>query len=85
MRVTRIETFAVGAGWKNWLFVRLHTDEGITGIGEGTLNGFVRTIETAVRELEHLVLGEDPRRPTAVAGRLLESVSNDGGHIHRTP
>jgi galactonate dehydratase len=38
MKITRIETFTVGAGWKNWLFVRLHTD---TGLGEGTLNGFI--------------------------------------------
>jgi galactonate dehydratase len=83
VRITRVETITVGAGWKNWLFVRVHTDEGLTGLGEGTLNGFVRTIETAVHELEHLAVGEDPRRPTAIAKRLLESVSNDGGHVHR--
>ena len=40
MKITRIETFTVGAGWKSWLFVRLHTDSGLTRIGEGTLNGF---------------------------------------------
>ena len=83
MRITRIETITVGAGWKNWLFARVHTDEGLTGIGEGTLNGFVRTIETAVHELEHLAVGEDPTRPTALSKRLLDSVSNDGGHVHK--
>jgi galactonate dehydratase len=83
MRITGVETFTVGAGWKNWLFVRVRTDEGLTGIGEGTLNGFVRTIETAVHELEHLALGEDPRRVTALARRLRDAVSNEGGHIHR--
>jgi galactonate dehydratase len=83
MRITRIETFTVGAGWKNWLFVRLDTDEGVSGIGEGTLNGFVRTIEAAVHELGHLALGEDPLRVTALARRLHQSVSNEGGHVHR--
>jgi galactonate dehydratase len=83
VRITHIETFTVGAGWKNWLFVRVHTDDGVSGIGEGTLNGFVSTIEAAVRELEHLAVGEDPRRVTALTKRLLESVSNDGGHIHK--
>jgi galactonate dehydratase len=83
MKITRVETITVGAGWKNWLFARVHTDEGLTGIGEGTLNGFVRTIETAVHELEHLAIGEDPTRPTALAKRLLDSVSNDGGHLHK--
>ena len=83
MRITRIETVTVGAGWKNWLFVRVHTDDGVTGLGEGTLNGFVRTIETAVHELEHLAVGEDPTRPSALVTRLLDSVSNDGGHVHK--
>ena len=84
MRITSIETFTVGAGWKNWLFVKVNTDEGLHGIGEGTLNGFIRTTEAGVRELEHLVIGEDPLRVRALARRLLDSVSLDGGHIHRT-
>ena len=84
MKITQIETFAVGAGWKNWLFVKVHTDDGLRGIGEGTLNGFIKTTETAVRELEHLAIGQDPRQVNALAKRLMESVSLDGGHIHRT-
>ena len=84
MKITAIETFTVSAGWKNWLFVRLRTDAGVTGLGEDTLNGFIRTTEAAIRELEHLVIGEDPRRVNAIAKKMLDSVSLDGGHIHRT-
>jgi galactonate dehydratase len=84
MRITRVETLTVGAGWKNWLFARVHTDEGLTGIGEGTLNGLVRATEAAVHELEPLAVGEDPRRVTALAKRLFDSISNDGGHIHKS-
>ncbi len=84
MRITKIDTCTVSAGWKNWLFVTVHTDEGIHGLGEGTLNGFIRTTEAAVRELEHLVIGQDPTQITRLAKRLLDSVSLDGGHIHRT-
>jgi galactonate dehydratase len=84
MKITSVETITVGAGWKNWLFVRVHTDSGLHGIGEGTLNGFIRTTEAAVRELEHLVIGQEPRNINALAARLMESVSLDGGHIHRT-
>lgn len=84
MRIAAIETVAVGAGWKNWLFVRVRTDEGLYGLGEATLNGFIRTTEAAVYELEGLVLGMDPRRVKQVAATLLEGVSLDGGHIHRT-
>src|SRR6478609_5437900 len=34
--------------------------------------------------LRHLAIGQDPRRITALAKRMLDSVSLDGGHIHRT-
>lgn len=84
MRIRAIETHVVGAGWKNWLFVRVLTDEGIVGLGEGTLNGFAGTVQTAVHELEHFVLGADPTAVSRLADRLYEGVSNDGGHIHRT-
>ncbi len=84
MKIRSVETITVSVGWKNWLFVRIHTDQGLYGIGEGTLNGFIRTTEAAVRELEHLVIGQDPRNVNALAKRLMESVSLDGGHIHRT-
>jgi galactonate dehydratase len=84
MKIVDIETYAVGAGWKNWLFVRVLTDAGIHGVGEGTLNGFIRTTEAGVHELKHLAIGQDPRRINALAKRMLDSVSLDGGHIHRT-
>jgi galactonate dehydratase len=83
VKVVDVETYAVGAGWKNWLFVRVVTDEGIHGIGEATLNGFGRTCEAAVHELAPLVLGADPCQVRAIAGALHARVSNEGGHIHR--
>lgn len=84
MKISAIETCAVGAGWKNWLLVKVHTDRGIHGVGEGTLNGFIRTTEAAVRELEHLAIGQDPRQVNRLSKHLMDSVSLDGGHIHRT-
>ncbi|MEI6083157.1 MAG: mandelate racemase/muconate lactonizing enzyme family protein [Verrucomicrobiota bacterium] len=84
MKIKSIETFTVSAGWKNWLFVRVHTDDGMHGLGEGTLNGFIKTTEAAVQELAHLAVGQDPRNVRQLAQRLMDSVSLDGGHIHRT-
>ena len=46
------------AGARNWLFVKVYTDAGVTGVGE--CSGWPRVCETAVRELEHIVVGEDP-------------------------
>jgi galactonate dehydratase len=84
LKITDITTHAVGAGWKNWLFVQVHTDEGITGLGEATLNGFIRGTEATLHELAHLVIGMDPRKVRQIAATLLERVSLDGGHLHRT-
>ena len=57
MKIKDIKTYLVGNPWKNWLFVRVETDDGIHGIGEGTLGQLSRTVETAVHEMKYLVLG----------------------------
>src|SRR5437867_11889107 len=40
MKIVSIDTYLVGNPWKNWLFARVSTDEGIHGVGEGTANAF---------------------------------------------
>jgi len=82
MKITDIVTYTVGAGWKNWLFVKVCTDEGIYGLGEATINGFIKTTETAVHELKHFALGKDPRQVTAIARKIISTIQ-DAGHIHR--
>jgi len=82
MKITKIETYAVGAGWKNWLFVKVITDDGLYGISEATINGFIKTTEAAVHELAHLVVGKDPRQVNAIARAVIKTIQ-DAGHIHR--
>ncbi len=82
MKITHIETYTVSAGWKNWLFLKVCTDSGLHGIGEATINGFIKTTEAAVYELEHFAVGKDPRNVGAVARAVIETVQ-DAGHIHR--
>jgi len=82
MRITDIETYTVSAEWKNWLFVRVRTDSEFYGIGEATINGFIKTTEAAVHELKHFAIGRDPREVTAITTRILTSIQ-DAGHIHR--
>ena len=36
-RITRVTTFVVGMRWRNCVFAQVETDEGISGIGEGSL------------------------------------------------
>ncbi len=60
MKVTEVKTFLVGGAWRNWLIVKLETDEGISGVGEATLEGKGATVEAAVRELARYITGQDP-------------------------
>ena len=82
MKITHIETYTVSVGWKNWLFLKVCTDSGLYGIGEATMNGFIKTTEAAVHELEHFAIGKDPRDVNAIARTIIETIQ-DAGHIHR--
>src|SRR5258708_23777286 len=82
MRIAKIETFIAGNPWKNWLFTKVLTDEGVYGIGEGTLNYFGKTVETAIHELEPLVLGMDPFQIETMTQRMVRDVYSDGVPIH---
>ncbi len=43
---------------RHWLFIEVHTDQGITGVGEGS--GWPLVVEAAVRDLAPMIVGEDP-------------------------
>ncbi|HET7036782.1 MAG TPA: mandelate racemase/muconate lactonizing enzyme family protein, partial [Thermomicrobiaceae bacterium] len=81
MRITEATTYIVGNPWKNWLFVRVDTDEGISGVGEGTLNAFARTVEAAIHELRPRYLGLDPFQIETLLQRMTRDVYSEGGQI----
>jgi len=59
VKITDITTFLVPP---RWLFLRIETNEGITGWGEPVIEGKAETVATAVAELSDLLIGEDPLR-----------------------
>ncbi|MBX0331401.1 mandelate racemase/muconate lactonizing enzyme family protein [Oscillochloris sp. ZM17-4] len=81
MKITDVTTYIVGNPWKNWVFTRVDTDEGIHGIGEATLNGFAKTVDAAINELKGLVIGQDPFDVESHSLRLFRDVYSDGGQI----
>ena len=82
MKIVAIETYIAGNPWKNWLFAKVQTDEGLYGIGEGTLNFFGKTVETAIHELKPLILGMDPFQVEILSQRLTRDLVTDGAQIH---
>ncbi len=83
MKISDVTTFIVGNPWKNWLFVRVDTDEGISGVGEGSLNAFAKTVEAAIHELRDAYVGLDPAHVEALHQRMGHAVYTDGGQIHQ--
>ena len=58
LRITKLELFLVKP---RWLFLKIHTNAGITGLGEPVTEGRALTCLQAVKEIEPYLVGKDPR------------------------
>jgi len=56
MKIVEIETVPVG----QYLFVRVHTDKGIIGLGESGAWGYLEASEAAVATFKRYLIGQDP-------------------------
>lgn len=84
IKVTGLRTFVVDAFRANYVFVKLYTDAGITGIGEGTLEGSELTIAKCIEEFGRYLIG----RPAFEIENHLETMNRDWywrtGPVHRS-
>jgi len=63
MKITKIETLVCHARMRNWIFVKVLTDQaGLHGWGEATLEWHTRGVVGAIEDLSQLLIGEDPTR-----------------------
>jgi galactonate dehydratase len=63
MKITSVEAFVCNARMRNWIFIKITTDQpGLWGWGEATLEWHARSVVGAVEDLSQLIIGEDPRR-----------------------
>ncbi|MBZ2194853.1 mandelate racemase/muconate lactonizing enzyme family protein [Occultella gossypii] len=89
MKITSIETLSVGSRMpgngkltdRNFMFVLVHTDEGLTGLGEATLEGHDNAVRGMITDLEGLLLGEDPRRIEYLTQVMMRQKFWQGGVI----
>jgi galactonate dehydratase len=82
MIVSRFETLLANAGLRNYLFFRLHTDTGLTGVGEATLEWQEKTVQTLASEwLERRVLGRDPFDVESIVGGLVRDQYQGGATV----
>src|SRR5947209_1883203 len=82
MKITHFETFLANAGLRNYLFLRLRTDTGLTGVGEATLEWQEKAVQTLAHEwVEGRVLGRDPFDVEAIVGGLVRDQYQGGSTV----
>ena len=65
VKITRFDIHKVSVRWRDLMFVEVHTDAGITGLGEATLESRTDIAESVLRWLEPEYVGHDPSGPEA--------------------
>lgn len=60
MQISEIKTYITWGDPRNWLFVKVITDEGVYGWGEGTLEGREEVVRTTVHDLGNWLIGQNP-------------------------
>ncbi len=60
MKVTDVKTFVTDCFRTNWVFVKVYTDEGITGVGEATLEYKEKALVGAVEHIKDYLVGKNP-------------------------
>src|ERR1043166_597157 len=79
MKITKLETFLTNAGVRNYLFVRLTTNTGLTGVGEASLEWQEKAVESLLHEwVEERILGVNPFDVETVVTNLVRDQYQGG-------
>ncbi len=71
MKITAIKSVVVNAQMRNWVFVKVETDQaGLVGWGEASLEWKTRAVVGAIEDLAPMAVGEDPTRIEHVYQKL---------------
>jgi galactonate dehydratase len=82
MKIKRLETFLTNAGLRNYLFVRLTTDAGLTGIGEATLEWQERAVDVLLNEwVASRIIDRDPFDIESVVGGMVRDQYQGGSTV----
>ncbi|HKA00166.1 MAG TPA: enolase C-terminal domain-like protein, partial [Candidatus Solibacter sp.] len=60
LKITGLKTFVVNAGSLNWVFCKIFTNDGLVGLGEGSVTSKEATVAAAIMEHERFLIGKDP-------------------------
>jgi galactonate dehydratase len=60
LKITGLKTFVVNVGSVNWVFCKVYTNQGLVGLGEGSITSKEATLAQAIMEHERFLVGKDP-------------------------
>ena len=81
MKITRIETLPAPMGYRDFLICRVHTDEGLVGIGEPYPVGPNTAVAETIADFATWLEGSDPRDVTGIWQRLYAHTRFPGGSV----
>ena len=81
MKITRIETLPAPMGYRDFLVCRVHTDEGISGIGEPYPVGPNDAVAAVIADFATWLEGKDPRDITGIWQHLYAHSRFPGGSV----
>jgi galactonate dehydratase len=60
LKITGLKTFVVNVGSVNWTFCKVYTNQGLVGVGEGSVTSKEATVASAIMDQERFLIGKDP-------------------------
>jgi len=78
MKITKLELFKLPP---RWLFLKVSTDEGISGWGEPVVEGKADTVRAAVKEMESYLLNKNPMKIEDIWQTLYRGAFYRGGPV----
>ena len=67
-QITNLETFLVAP---RWLFIKIETQAGLVGWGEGTLEGRSNVVASEIENLKRFVIGSDPENISFIIQQII--------------
>lgn len=82
MKITKVVPLICHCYRTNWVFVKVITDEGVSGVGEATLEYREQTVAQAIRDLGDTLVGKDPNNIEAIWHESYRDVYFRGGPVN---
>ncbi|MDA1192019.1 MAG: galactonate dehydratase [Candidatus Poribacteria bacterium] len=81
MKISHINTYLVGGGGRNYIFVKVVTDDGLEGIGEAYSCGPDDATVAVIHDFEEWIVGDDPRNIDYLWQKMYNFTRFPGGSV----